>query len=45
VLNLGAMSVGSAGELFYAPAHGLGGLVWGVPKGELKYMLANSSVL
>ncbi|CAK9780585.1 UDP-Glycosyltransferase/glycogen phosphorylase [Cutaneotrichosporon oleaginosum] len=32
VLNLGAMSVGSAGELFYAPARGLGGLVWGVPK-------------
>lgn len=35
VLNLGAMSMGSAGELFYAPARGLGGLVWGVPKGEL----------
>ncbi|BEI90937.1 uncharacterized protein CcaverHIS019_0310070 [Cutaneotrichosporon cavernicola] len=32
VLNLGAVSMGSASELFYAPARGLGGLVWGVPK-------------
>ncbi|GMK53538.1 hypothetical protein CspeluHIS016_0101240 [Cutaneotrichosporon spelunceum] len=32
VLNLGAVSMGSASELLYAPARGLGGLVWGVPK-------------